>query len=169
MAAIATVSAGKDASSSNVITGERVQPALLFNWLIRQIISHSPFMALNPVTRARLQTTLACVGALGLLWWRRNTGAAIATGLTTLLALVAWISPRHYAPVQRVLDRAIHLFMTVITWIVLAGIYLGVFMPVRLWRALTKHDPLQRRRDAAADTYLQPLPPASPGRFDRQF
>jgi hypothetical protein len=126
-------------------------------------------MALNPVTRARLQATFACAGTLVLLWWHGGARPAIAAGFTASLAAVAWVSPGHYAPVQRVFDRGIHLFMAVITWVVLAVLYLGVFMPVRLWRALTKHDPLQRRRDAAVNTYLQPLPPASPRRFDRQF
>jgi hypothetical protein len=83
--------------------------------------------------------------------------------------VLAWLSPTHYAPVQRVLDRILHLFLTGLTWFVLGIIYLALFTPLRLWRALTRQDPLQRQRDPASTTYLRPLPPAARGRFDRQF
>lgn len=93
----------------------------------------------------------------------------VIAGLAAGLALLAWASPPHYAPVQRLLDRVLHTLLAGLTWLLLALIYLGVFTPLRLWRALSGHDPLHRRADPTATTYLRPLPPAAPGRFDRQF
>ena len=126
-------------------------------------------MALAPHQRARLQATAAGAGTL-LVWWRLGgiIPAAIA-GLAGSLALLAWVSPSHYAPVQRALDRVLHALLAGLTWVLLAVIYLGVFAPLRAWRALTGRDPLQRRADPAAASYLRPLPPPAPGRFDRQF
>ncbi len=126
-------------------------------------------MAFAPPARARLQATAACAGTV-FLWWRiGGVIPAVVAGLTGCLALLAWLSPPHYVPVQRILDRVLHLLQAGLTWLLLAVIYLGVFTPLRLWRALTGQDPLQRRPDPAAVTYLQPVPPAAPGRFDRQF
>jgi len=126
-------------------------------------------MALAPPARARFQATAACAGTL-ILWWRIGGFVpAVVAGLAGSLALLAWLSPPHYAPVQRVLDRVLHLLLAGLTWLLLAVIYLGVFTPLRLWRALTGQDPLQRRPDPTAATYLRPVPPATPGRFDRQF
>ena len=125
-------------------------------------------MALAPVPRARLHATLACAGTLVLGW---RFGGPLTTALATLaalLAVLAWASPRHYAPVQRTLDRATHALLVVITWTALGLIYFGVFTPLRLWRALTRHDPLTLRRPPRVATYLRAIPP-TPLRFDRQF
>jgi hypothetical protein len=126
-------------------------------------------MAFAPQNRARLQASLACGGALALLWWLGGRGPVIAVGITGPLALLAWLSPGRYAPVQRGLDLLVHGLLTMLTWFLLGVVYLGVFTPLRGWRALTNQDPLQRRSDPAPTTYLRPLPPATPGRFDRQF
>ncbi|HVZ64677.1 MAG TPA: hypothetical protein VG936_08915 [Lacunisphaera sp.] len=126
-------------------------------------------MPLAPHQKARLQATAACGGGL-LLWWRvGGVAAAGFAGLTAALALVAWTSPARYAPVQRALDRVIHGLLAALTWVLLGFIYLVVFAPMRLWRHLRGFDPLHRRPDLAAASYLQPLPPAAPDRFDRQF
>ena len=125
--------------------------------------------ALSSTSRARLQATLAWVGTL-VLWWRLGgIMPAMAAGATGSLALMAWVSPPHFAPIQRALDRGLHAVLAALTWLALAVIYLVVFTPLRGWRALTRRDPLQLRADPATTTYLQPLPPAQPDRFDRQF
>jgi hypothetical protein len=105
-----------------------------------------------------------------LLWWRiGGVWPAAAAGVAGALALLAWSSPAHYAPVQRALDRVLHTLLAGLTWFLLAVIYFGIFTPLRGWRVLTRTDPVRRRPDPAATTYLRPLPPATPGRFDRQF
>lgn len=112
---------------------------------------------------------MACAGT-AFLWWRIGGILPASTaGLAGGLAVLAWVSPPHYAPVQRVLDQILHVALTGLTWFLLALLYLGIFTPLRLWRALMKHDPLHRRFDSAATTYLRPLPPTATGRFDRQF
>ena len=104
------------------------------------------------------------------LWWRiGGIGPAMAAGATGSLALMAWVSPPHFAPIQRALDRLLHVVLAGLTWFLLAIIYFGVFTPLRGWRALTRRDSLQLRPDPAATTYLRALPPAATGRFDRQF
>lgn len=127
-------------------------------------------MPLTPANRARCQALLAVVGML-LLWWR-VPGAVSATllGIAGALALLAFVSPRRYAPVQRGFDAVIHALLVGLTWTALGLVYLGVFTPLRLWRLLTRQDPLNlRRRNAAAPaTYLRPLRSTAP-RFDRQF
>lgn len=126
-------------------------------------------MPLAPRQKARLQATAACAGGL-FLWWRvGGVAAAGFAGLTAALALVAWTSPARYAPVQRVLDRVVHGVLAALTWMLLGFIYLAVFAPMRLWRRLRGIDPLHRQPDPTAASYLLPLPPTAPDRFDRQF
>jgi hypothetical protein len=119
--------------------------------------------------RARLQSSLAALGATCLWLWLRSPVSATVALVAGSLALLAWVSPPLYAPVQRLLDGFVHLLLTAITWLLLGLIYLTVFVPLRLGRALSGHDPLRLRSDPSAASYLQPLPPAHPDRFNRQF
>jgi hypothetical protein len=125
-------------------------------------------MPLAPFTRARLQASAACVGTLALCWWRGGPVSATLAGVAAVLAGVAWAAPARYAPVQRALDRGIHLLLTAITWTLLGLVYFLVFTPLRCVRSLGGRDALARAPDPAATSYLQP-PPAGPRRFDRQF
>jgi hypothetical protein len=126
-------------------------------------------MPLAPIPRARLQATLACAGTLALWAWRGGQVAAAIAGFAAALALLAWTSPARYAPVQRALDRGVHLLLAGLTWLLLGLVWLLVFTPLRAARALAGGDPLRRSFDRAASTYLQPPAPGSTGRFDRQF
>lgn len=119
--------------------------------------------------RARLQATLAALGAFALWAWFGGTVPATIALLTAVLAVLAWVSPRHYAPIHRVLDRLVQFLLRSLTWLVLGLIYLGLFVPLRLWRVLTHQDPLRLRPNPAAPSYLLPLPVAKSTRFDRQF
>ena len=121
------------------------------------------------LSRPRIQASLACLVTLGLWYWRGGLLPAAVAGFAAALALLAWTSPTRYAPVQRVLDRGIHLVLAALTWLVLGVVWLLVFTPLRAVRALTGSDPLRQKFDRAADTYLQPPPAGSAGRFDRQF
>lgn len=126
-------------------------------------------MALTPLTRSRLQATVAaCVATL--LWWRFRTtvSAALAAVLGTF-ALLAWFAPRQYAPIQRGLDRFVQALLTGFTWLVLGVVYFGLFTPFRLWRAITRRDPLRLRLEPGTASYFQSLPSSAQRRFDRQF
>ena len=112
---------------------------------------------------------MACAGTLGLWAWRGGVLPATLAGLAAALALVAWMSPVRYAPVQRTLDRGVHLLLTGLTWLLLGLVYLFVFTPLRVFRALTGSDPLHRSFDRTGETYLKSPPAGSTGRFDRQF
>lgn len=126
-------------------------------------------MALADSTRARLQATAACAGTF-ILWWRfGGVFTAGVTGFFSSLAVLAWLAPARYAPVQRWLDFLVRQFVTGFSWLLLGLLYLGLFTPLRGWRFLTRNDPLQRKADPTATTYFQPLPPAAPGRFKRLF
>jgi hypothetical protein len=126
-------------------------------------------MPLAPVSRARLQATCACVGTLAIWLWRGGGVAAALAGTMGALALVAWASPARYAPVQRGLDRGVHLLLAGLTWLLLGFVWLLVFTPLRLVRGLGGKDPLRRSFDRSAPTYLQVPPAGAVGRFDRQF
>ena len=125
-------------------------------------------MSLAPHTRARLQASLAVAGTLAIWWWRRGPVPAALAGVAAALALVAWVSPRHYAPVQRALDHVVHLVLAGLTWLLLGLVYFLVFTPLRIIRDLTGRDPLKRKLEPARASYLEPLPPG-PSKFDRQF
>lgn len=126
-------------------------------------------MSPAPLLRSRLQATVAA-GIATLLWWRfqGNVSAVLAAVLGTF-ALLAWLAPRLYAPIQRGLDRFAHALLSGFTWLVLGVVYFGLFTPIRIWRALTRRDPLQLRIDPGAESYFQSLPSSAQRRFDRQF
>ncbi|HEY0944417.1 MAG TPA: hypothetical protein VGD81_04090 [Opitutaceae bacterium] len=119
--------------------------------------------------RSRVHATLAFAVALALWLWRGGPFLAAVAIVTAALVLLAWVAPGTYAPIARGLDRVAHRFGAGVTWLVLVIVYLGVFTPLRLWRTLAGTDPLQLRPRPGAASYLQPLPPARPERFDRQF
>ncbi len=126
-------------------------------------------MALAPARRARLQATAAFAGSL-LLHWRLRGPASLGLAVVLgALAALAWISPAAYAPVQRAFDRVTHALLVALTWLVLGLVYFGLFVPMRLGRALLRRDPLQLRRDPAAVSFLHPLAPRSADHFERPF
>lgn len=125
-------------------------------------------MPLAPVLRARLQASLAAAGTLTIWLWRGGTVPAACAGAAAALAIVAWVSPPRYAPVQRALDRIVHLGLVALTWTLLGLVYFLVFTPLRLGRDCLGRDPLARRRDPAVTSCLRPVPPGT-SRFDRQF
>lgn len=117
--------------------------------------------------RSRLQTLAGFLIALTIWLVTRHTLALVAVGIAGTCTALAWLAPALFAPVQRAIDAIIHALVTAVSWILLALVYFGVFTPIRLWRSLTGVDPLRRRRDPAAASYLAPAP--APSRFDRQF
>ncbi len=122
-----------------------------------------------PLTRSRVQASVALLVATGVWLWLGGFVPAIALGLTALLAGLAWVSPTAYAPVHQLLERAGRGLAVAVSWILLAAAYAGLFVPLRLWRALTGRDQLGLRPDVRAETYLRPLPRPRPGRFERMF
>jgi hypothetical protein len=125
-------------------------------------------MPLTPHARARLHATIAVAGT-GFLFWRFQGPLSLTLFvLASAFAILAWLAPRRYLPVQRAFDFLIHAFLAAFTWTVLALVYFGLFTPLRFVRTLTHRDPLALRRPPAHDSYLTPLPATSP-RFDRQF
>lgn len=125
-------------------------------------------MFLTPTARSRLLASLACGGTFALWNWRGGLLPATLAGLAGCLALIAWVSPARYIPVQRALDRFVHLLLMSITWLLLGLVYFLVFTPMRCWRSLTKNDPLHRTPEPTGQSYLRPIS-SRPTRFDRQF
>ena len=116
----------------------------------------------------RLQATLALVATVVLWFWRGGRLAATLAFAAAILALLAWIAPSAHAPFARAFEKFGRAILVIFTWLALAVVYFAVFTPLRLWRSLRRHDPLARRFDPAATTYLRPLP-AVPPRFTRPF
>ncbi len=129
-------------------------------------------MALATFSRVRLQASTASALTATLWYFRGGPVTATLAATAFALALLAWLSPRRHAPVQRILDRGIHLFLTAFSWLVLGLVYFGVFTPLRLLRSLARYElmPCRPNRQSPTNTtYLQPLPPSSPRHFERQF
>lgn len=126
-------------------------------------------MALAPATRARLQASVACAASLVLYWRRGGAVSLTLAAVLTALAAVAWLSPAHYRPVQRLLDRIVDGLLAGLTWVVLGAVYFGLFVPLRLGRALLGRDPLGLRRDPSTTTFLRPIAPRASTHFERQF
>jgi hypothetical protein len=118
--------------------------------------------------RPRLQATIAALVTTVLWLWHHTPLPAALAIIATTLALLAWISPARYAPISGALEKFAHAILVAFTWLSLGLIYFGVFAPIRLWRALNGNDPLHRRFDPRATTYLHSLPPTPPN-FTRQF
>ncbi|ATC64199.1 hypothetical protein CMV30_09660 [Nibricoccus aquaticus] len=118
--------------------------------------------------RPRLQATIALAVTSSLWLWRGGIFPAALALTAATLALLAWVSPRAYAPFSRAFEKLGHLILIAFTWLSLGLIYFGVFTPLRLWRTLRRHDPLARRFDSTAPTYLRPLP-STPPNFTRHF
>lgn len=117
----------------------------------------------------RLQATFAAAGG-ALLWWRiGGPVCASVFGFFSALAVIAWLLPRHFEPVQRVFDFLTHLLVAGASWVLLAAVYFGVFAPLRLWFCLRGKDLLQRRPSTGAQTNLSPLPGSVPEHFNRQY
>ena len=116
----------------------------------------------------RLHATIACAITLGLWHWRGGYITATLALVVAALALLAWFAPRAHAPFARAFERLGHAVLVTFTWCALGLVYFGLFTPLRLWRALRRHDPLARAYDPTATTYLRPLPP-TPANFTRQF
>lgn len=118
--------------------------------------------------RPRIQATITVLITTAL-WLSHRTALPATLAITAAtLALLAWFFPPAYAPFSRAFEKLGHLILTAFTWLALGLIYFGVFTPLRLWRSLRRHDPLHRRFDPAAPTYLRPLPQTPPN-FTRQF
>lgn len=129
-------------------------------------------MDLTAFTRARLQATLAVLMTTLLWWYHRGPVSAALAAVATLLASLAWLSPSHHAPFQRLLDRSARLLVAGFSWLALALVYFGVFTPLRWVRACVGRPLLTlrpNRQPGAAATYLQPLPPRPRQHFERQF
>lgn len=120
-------------------------------------------------TKSRLQATAGVVVASLVYWKTRHTLPAVAAGVFLVLAAVAWVSPRHYVPVQRTLDRLAHWTVLGVSWVALAFVYFLLFAPMHLVRRLRGADPMELKADPAVPGYLRPLPPAEANRFERQF
>ena len=86
-----------------------------------------------------------------------------------VLALLAWVAPEHYKPIQRALDWIARLLVAGVSWLLLGLVYFCFFTPMRWIGSMVGRDPLRLKPDRSATSYLRDLPPASAGRFGRQF
>ena len=107
---------------------------------------------------------------LGLVLFAR--GRPSWAGFTTaggLLVLAAGLAPGCLRPLQRPWMMLAVLMGAVVSPLVLALIYYGVFTPIGLLARLRGRDFLEGHPDPAVDTYWKPRPPAPGGtRYERQ-
>jgi hypothetical protein len=126
-------------------------------------------MPRSSTSRSRLQASCAFVGSIFLCWRFRAPWTFAIVAIATTFGLIAWLCPRHYLRIQRGFDFLTDRLLAGLTWLILALVYFGVFAPIRLWRALRRHDPLDLRMAPGANTYLHAVREMTPGRFDQQF
>ncbi len=128
----------------------------------------APFLH-SPLFRRLAGPVAGCVVS-GLIW--RVHGGAVPRGIfvaTVLLAVLALVAPRLYAPVQWALEGFGRAVARGVTWVVLGLLFVGVFIPGRLLLALRRKDPLQLRRPAVDSYWELPRPSRGAESFDRQF
>ena len=118
--------------------------------------------------RARLQVTLGCVGAVAIWWWRGGAVTAVVAGIAGVLALVAWLAPTRFAPIQRSIDRGLHFVLVVLTWILLGFVYFLIFTPFRFATGRGRSNQRYWRQRPETESFLQSCR-SSLSRFDRQY
>ena len=88
-------------------------------------------------------------------WW--------ALGLVAALAAVTWLRPSLLRPLNRVWFALGLLLGRVVTPVVTAVLFFGVFTPMGLAMRLFRRDPLHLRWDESAYSYWTPrIPPGPP-------
>lgn len=85
--------------------------------------------------------------------------------------LCALLFPRCWTPVQRGIDRFAHAVSVVVSFSLLAALFVTCFVPVRGLLLLLGRDPLRRGKAPDGASYWATLSPTPPGveRWRRQF
>ena len=114
------------------------------------------------------------IGALAalLLWQWRPAMGMVVLAIALLLTLAALVSPHGlFRRVRRVLEAFGRAVGIALTWLLMAIVYYGLFLPVGLLLRARGRLRLRKRLDPAAPTYWTPVPerPASLDRYRRQF
>lgn len=86
-----------------------------------------------------------------------------------VLALWGLLAPRTLRPLYRGWMRFGLLMGRVTTPLILGLVYYVLFMPVGWIMRLSGHDPMQRRRDPAAETYRTPSQAKTPDSMERPY
>jgi hypothetical protein len=106
----------------------------------------------------------------GLAWYHAPGGLAVALALATLLGLVGLIRPGLIRPVFVTWMVLAFPIGWVVSRVVLAALYYGLFTPLAIVFRLAGRDALNRRTRPRGDSYWIPKPaPADVGRYYRQF
>lgn len=93
--------------------------------------------------------------------------AALAVSLFVIVA----VKPRLFAPIQRAMDAGTNALLKLLTWLLLLGVFICIFIPGRLISSIYKSIHRQKSPNAAKESYWQPIAPAtdSSRRFTSQF
>jgi hypothetical protein len=89
--------------------------------------------------------------------------------LAVTFALPALVAPMALRPVYRGWMRLARVLNRVMTPLILAVLFYGLFTPVALVMKLIGRDPLRRKLDPAADTYRIDVSDRPPSDLDRPF
>lgn len=114
------------------------------------------------------------VGAVAalLLWQWRPAMALVVLAIAALLTLLALVSPLGaFRRVGRALEAFGRAVGVALTWLLMALVFYGLFLPVGLVLRARGRLRLRKGLDPAAATYWKPVPPrpASLDRYRRQF
>ena len=140
---------------SQVAEGRAEAAAVIWSW--RPIEAAVPSESPAAMRRRGLLRALV-VGALGtalLVFWSPLLGR-IVLGIASLVALAALVSPLGlYAMLERGLGVLAHKTGVLLTWVLMAVIFYGVFTPFGLIFRRGRRDSLRRFSDAAQASYWE--------------
>jgi hypothetical protein len=119
-----------------------------FNWTAPAARPAGPFSA---VVRAGVGLA---VGIL-LLASHRVVAGTIVSGISVLIGIISVASPAARARVDRFFERSGHWIGKIVSWALLAPLFLVVFSIVRVWQRLNGFDPLQLARSSGPTYWLE--------------
>ena len=127
------------------------------------------------VARARrrglVQAAISLAAAALIAWRWRPLAGWVVGGVGLGFALLAWLSPlRGHRAVERGLRRFAQGVGTILAWILLAAVTVGVFWPLGAVLRARRRLRITTGFDAARSSYWEPAsPPRGPGQYRRQF
>jgi hypothetical protein len=125
----------------------------------------------TPSRTASILRSGAMLLGSSLVWWR--THAEWATGLVGLAAILVVLAlgfPRAYRPIGGVLEALERGVVKAVSWFLLGLVFFIIFVPGRVFAALSGRLLRFRSRSERKDTYWEsPVTPASKDSFGKQF
>ena len=141
---------------SQIDGGRAEAAAVIWSWRDSREAASRPPLPGELRRRGLLRSLAAGVVGAAVLWFWSPLLGWIAVSISALLALAALISPLGiYAMLERALGALVHWTGVLLTRVLMALIFYGVFTPFGWIFRRGRRDPLRRYADATAGTYWE--------------